>query len=140
MGDDAAASLSPVRDARRKSLFSFLRSRSTCQGTSEKSGLGLALGLVQSCLFPEKASACVGLHGRGQQLWEARLLVVGNTCRDNPECGEELLGRRGRASLSGLWIKGQQTFLWNRGFVGHLISVATIQLHYCGLQGAVHNT
>lgn len=129
MGDDAVASLSPVRDARRKSLFSFLRSRSTCQDTSGKSGRGLALGLVQSRLFQEKAGACVGLRVRGQQPWEAKLLVAGSTRWANPEWGEALLGHRGRAGLSGLWGKGQQTLPWCLGSVGRLISVATSQLH-----------
>lgn len=67
MGDDAVASLisrTPVRDARMESLFSFLRSRSTCQDGNEKSGLGLALGREQSRLSREGASACVGVSVR----------------------------------------------------------------------------
>lgn len=75
VGDDGVASLvsrTPDRDVRRKSLFSFLRSRSTCQEASEKSGL--------SSPFQEKASACVGMSGRRQQSWGAKLLAEGNTC------------------------------------------------------------
>lgn len=90
MGDDAVASLisgSPVRDARRKSFFSFLRSRSTCQDASEKPGLSLALGLQRSRLSRE---ACVRVSVRGQQSWDANLLG----------CGENTLGQlqvQGRA-------------------------------------------
>lgn len=73
VGDEAVASLAsgtPVLDARMESLFSFLRSRSTCRDAGEKSGRGLALGLEQNCLSQEEAgvgvTAGVGVSGRQQ--------------------------------------------------------------------------
>ena len=79
VGDGAVASLTsgtPVLDARMESLFSFLRSRSTCRDAGEKSGLGSALGLEQNCLSREEAgvgaAAGVGVS-RGQQPREAKL-------------------------------------------------------------------
>lgn len=73
MGDEAVASLTsetPVLDARMESLFSFLRSRSTCRDAGGKSGLGLALGLEQNCCPQEEAGMRVAVGvgvSRGQQ-------------------------------------------------------------------------
>lgn len=135
VGDDAVASLvsrTPDRDERRKSLFSFLRSRSTCQEASEKSGLGSP--------FQEKASACVGVSGRGSSHGELTCLLRGAHARAALSARKCSWGRKGREASQAFGIKVNKHFLWYLGLVSHLTSVATIQLHYRSQQVAVHNT